>query len=215
MIYLRHKYFLIIYWSVFLIANCGKWPDIVNSKKDIDSLSVEVKSIRARGLPDKDIPSLIGLNNLRTIFFDHGNAVKDAKITDYGLNNLAIIQLPNLQRLMLGYCYNITNNGLQYIAKLKTIKNLSLMACTGIDDNGLQYLVEMSSLEWLDLRGCPKITDRGIIVLAEMKNLKEILLGGCKMVTPDGIQKLQALMPNCKVIKDEHEWSGHQAPRGY
>jgi hypothetical protein len=181
----------------------------------VESLSVEVTSIRARGLPDKDILSLIRLQNLKVIFFDDGQAVLDAQITDHGLKNLASIQLPNLKILMLGYCYNITNNGLRYAAKLKTIENLSLMACTGIDDNGLQYLVEMPSLERLDLRGCPNITDQGIMVLAKMKNLKELLFSGCKNITPEGVKRLQALMSNCKVEKDENEWSGHQAPRGY
>jgi hypothetical protein len=210
---LRCKLYFLSIIAFIIFADCGKWPDIVNTKNDVESLSTKVTSIRARGLPDKDILSLKRLQNLRVIFFDAGQAVLDAKITDRGLENLASIQLPNLKILMLGYCYNITNDGLRYAAKLKTLENLSLMGCVGIDDNGLQYLVEMPSLERLDLRGCPNITDQGIIILAKMKNLKELLFGGCKNVSPEGVKRLQGLMPNCKITKDEQEWSGHQVPK--
>jgi len=200
---------------MLLVSACGKWPDIVNTKGDVESLPEEVTSVRARGLSDEGIVSLKRLRNLRVIFFDAGRAALDAKITDRGLENLASIQLPNLKVLMLGYCYNITNNGLRYVARLKTLENLSLMACVGIDDNGLQYLVELSSLQRLDLRGCSNITDRGIMILSKMKNLKELLLGGCKRVSTEGFKRLQTLMPNCMVKKDEKEWSAHEAPRGY
>jgi len=68
----------------------------------------------------------------------------------------------------------------------------------------------MNNLSELDLRGCQGITDRGIADLANMKNLQWIQLGGCLNVTVNGVRKLQRLLPNAKVEKDEKEWSFHQ-----
>ncbi len=46
-----------------------------------------------------------------------------------------------------------------------------------------------------------------------MKNLQWIQLGGCLNVTDHGVRKLQRLLPNTKVEKDDEEWSFHQIPR--
>ena len=206
-----HILFVVVITS--LIFSCGKWPDIVNSKNDIMKLSPDVTSIRARGLPEEDFPSLKRLNSLKTLDFSGGHAIEDAKISDQGLLILSNLQLQRLDTLTLGYCYKITDAGLKDLPKMITLKWISLMACTGITDNGLRYLVPMSNLQAIDLRGCPNITNKGILILAEMKNLKGLLLGGCEKVTIGGAIKLRALMPNCKVIKDEKEWSRHQPPK--
>jgi hypothetical protein len=187
--------FIVVLW----INSCGKWPDIVNSKADIESLPLNTTSVRARGLSDDNIPALVRLQSLMHIYFDDGWAVEEAKITDKGLQYLSELKLPLLEHIMLGYCYKITDSGLQYLSKIKTLKGLGLRACTGITDRGLPHLVNLSSLEWLDLRESANITDTGIMTLANMKNLKDLLLGGCKNVSPEGIKRLQALMPNCKV----------------
>src|SRR6267143_4004891 len=71
------------------MAGCGKWPPIVNTKRDIERLPESERSIRARGLADSDIPSLARLRELRTLDFAGGNAVEPAKITDGGLAELA------------------------------------------------------------------------------------------------------------------------------
>ena len=46
--------------ALVLLCDCEKWPDIVESKTDIESLPLNVTSIRARGLSDDDIPFLKG-----------------------------------------------------------------------------------------------------------------------------------------------------------
>ena len=190
-----------------LLCACAKWPDIVESKADIESLPLNVTSIRARGLSDDDIPVLKRLQSLMHIYFDDGWAVKDAKITDKGLSYLSELQLPLLQVVMLGNCNKITDEGLKYIATIKTVKQLSLRSCTGITDEGLRNLTGMPNLQTLDLRNCQNITDQGIMNLKGIKQLRRVLLGGCKNVSAEGVKKLQELMPNCSVEKNDEEAS--------
>ena len=193
--------------ALVLLCACGKWPDIVESKKDIESLPLNVTSIRARGLSDDDIPFLKRLQSLMHLYFDMGHAVKDANITDKGLSCLSELQLPILQVVMLGNCNKITDEGLKHIAKIKTLKQLSLRSCVGITDEGLRNLTGMSTLQTLDLRNCQNITDQGIMNLKEIKQLQRMLLGGCKNVSAAGVKKLQELMPNCSVEKNDEEAS--------
>src|SRR5262245_34015259 len=93
---------LLVPIAVLLLPGCGKWPPIVNTKADIQRLAASEPSIRARGLPDSDIPSLARLTELRILDCSGGNAVKPAKITDEGLAELAKLDLPYLETLTLG-----------------------------------------------------------------------------------------------------------------
>jgi hypothetical protein len=161
-------------------------------------------------LADSDISSLAHLCQLRTLDFSGGNAVKSASITDIGLARLSKVDLPHLQTLTLGYCADITDAGLVHVGQMHTVSWLSLMACPQITDAGLLRLLTMRSLTALDLRGCPGVTDSGLQPLAVKTNWQTILLGGCSNVTAEGVARLQAVLPNAKVEKDENEWSYHK-----
>ena len=203
---------ILIYCIFFAVTGCGGYPDYMDSKGNIKWLPNKNadKTLYARCLADDDIPSLIRFKNIESLDFAAGWAVMDAKITDRGLQYLAEPSLlPALTWLNLGDCYNITDKGLLHIAKMNNLKGLLLFGCAKINDKGLLCLARMKSLETLDLRGCPEITDLGIMVLSEMNNLKYLRLGGCKKITIEGVQKIQTLMPNCKVNKDDVEWNSH------
>ena len=136
------------------LVGCGKWPPVVDSKRDIERLSPSTPSIRARALPDADIPALARLQQLRILDFSGGQAVTNASITDRGLAQLAALKLPQLETLTFGYSTNITDAGLVSIARMQSVKWLSLMVCQGITDAGLPLLLSMTNLTALDLRGC-------------------------------------------------------------
>ena len=191
-----------------MIQGCGKWPEIVDSKKDVMSLPEDITSIRARGLPDDAIPSLIRLQNLEILDFGGGHKRMAAKITDRGLVSLAGLQLPKLETLTLDHT-GITDDGLPEVAKMKTIHWLSLMACPRITDKGLSYLVAMTNLASLDVRGCVNITDKGLTNLKRMPFLKEVLLGGCESVSVHAIKDMQESLPGCRIEKDDKEWAAH------
>lgn len=192
-----------------LFQGCGYYPPSASSKVAIYRLSQKHVSLACRRLADEDIPALASRQNLQMLFFSTGNAIEEAKISDVGLQNLSRLDIPTLRLLDLGYCANITDNGLTYVRKMKSVKRLSLVCCPGISDRGLSNLRGMNGLRELDLRGNTRITDDGIAHLAVMRNLQMIELGGCENVTRAGVRKLQKRMPNTKVEKDEREWSFH------
>lgn len=195
---------------ILLFTGCGKWPPVVNNAGDIKKLSIDEKSLRARGLSDHDLYALERFKNLTILDFDGGWAVKEVKITDNGLSILSKLNLPIVETLALGHNNNITDIGLKHLVNMKSVKWLSLMICPNITDKGLNNLISMSTLEALDLRGCAAITDSGLEYLSQMKNIKQVLLGGCEKITSEAVIKLQVQLPNAKIEKDEKEWSYHK-----
>ena len=194
----------------FVLSGCGYYPPTADSRAEVLRLDQAHVALRVRGMPDEDIPSLASRTDLRMLFFSDGHAGMEAKITDRGLRELARLRLPDLHLLDLGYCDKITDAGLVHVCRMSTVTRLSLMECTGVTDGGLRNLQGMQNLQQLDLRGCPRITDRGLGHLAAMKNLRWVQLGGCPKVSPAGVKRLQALLPNATVEKDENEWRYHQ-----
>ena len=160
-----------------LTCGCGKWPVIVENRKDVESLSSDVTSIRARGLADKDVSSLIRLQYLETLDFGGGHKIMNARITDQGVKILASLNLPRLETLTLDHT-DITDAALPALAQMTTVHWLSLMACPAISDKGLFYLISMTNLVSLDVRECTNITDKGVAYLKAMPSLKEVLRDG-------------------------------------
>jgi len=186
------------------------WPPIVDSKKDVLDLSPSTVSVRARGLHDDDIPALSHLPLLEDLDFEGGWKVLAAPITDKGLVNLAALDLHRLGYLKLGYCTNVTDQGLRHIAEIPSVTWLSLEVCPRVTDAGLASLLTMTNLTGLDLRGCVGITDVGLEHLATKTNWQEIWFGGCPNVTTNAVSKLQRALPSAKVDKDDKEWSFHK-----
>jgi hypothetical protein len=186
------------------------WPPIVDSKRDIAALHPSTLKVRARGLPDADIPALNHLPLLEHLDFGAGRKALDARITDKGLASLASVGLQRLDFLMLGYNTKITDAGLAHIAKMHSITWLSLEVCPRITDAGLASLLTMTNLTGLDLRGCIGITDMVLERLAAKTNWQTIMLGGCPNVTTNAVGKFQRAFPKAKIAKDEREWSFHK-----
>ncbi len=201
---------ILLLFELVAVSGCGDWPPIVETKDDVQDLPATEPSIRARGMADSDIPSLARFRELRILDFSGGRAVKEANITDEGLERLAKLDLPHLETLTLGWCDKITDAGLAQVGQMQTITWLGLPACPQITDAGLPKLATARNLTGLDLRGCPSITDDGIQQLAAKANWKEIYLGGCPKVTAAGVARLQAALPNARIDKDDAEWSYHQ-----
>jgi len=189
------------------IGGCANWPPIVDSKSQIDRLDVNTVSVRARGLPDADIPALARLRQLKNLDFAGGMAVEDAAITDAGIEALAKLDLPELDCLNLGFNTRITNASLVHVATMDTLSMLLLPACPKITDEGLAPLLGMKRLVYLDLRGCQGITDKGLKSLAAKTGLHDLHLGGCRKLTDDGIAELQAKLPNLRIKKDDKQWN--------
>lgn len=187
----------------------SKYSRIVKSSNDLVKRDKAITQLSVRTFSDDDLFKLKQFGHLDYLDFYTGWGIQEAKITDAGLKILSELALPNLKCLMLGYCNKITDNGIEYLTKIKTLNYLSLVSCSSITDVGLEKLTLLTGLETLDLRGCKGITDRGLINLKAMKNLKEVMLGGCPNISSEGIEELRTYLPNSKINKDDQEWSQH------
>lgn len=181
--------------AFMLVAGCGSWPPIVEAAHDVEMLSAHEPSVRARALADSDIHSLGRLKDLEWIDFESGWGVKDARITDRGLEVLSTLRLPALRMVTLGRNENITDNGLVHLASMSPLDWVGLHHCPGITDEGLSYLAEHAVFEGLDLRGCDGITDAGLAHLTANKHLRRLWLDGCHNVTAEAVRKARAAMP--------------------
>lgn len=200
---------VIVFGIIYIPRHESKCSPIVNNSVDLQKRDKSLTQLRARSLSDADIMLLQQFSQLNYLDFSGGWKVEDAKLIDAGLKKLSELNLPKLEELMLGYCNKITDDGMQFVATIKTLKYLSLAPCPRITDVGLSNLISSTSLETLDLRGCTCITDRGLGYLNKMQHLKEILLGGCIKVTSTGMEELRKTLPTCKVEKNDREWAMH------
>lgn len=189
---------IILAMGLLLVA-CGKWPPIAHSAEDILKISENEPAVRVRGLVDNDIPALKHFKHLKILDFEGGWAVKNAKVTDKGLKLLSELELNELENLTLGFNDDITDDGLEYLVKLKTIKWLGLGHIPHISDVGLLSISSMTGLEGLDLRDCTQITDAGLMELAKLRNIKFLILEGCSKITTTGINALAAKLPEAKI----------------
>jgi hypothetical protein len=187
----------------------SKYSCIIDKSTDLQKRDKTLTSLHVRSLSDDDLIKIDKFANLDYLDFDSGWAVEEAKLTDSGLKNLSQLNLPKLEMIMLGHCNKITDEGMKYLAQIKTLKYLSLAACPRITDVGLSYLASSTSIETVDMRGCTEITDRGLGNLKRMPKLKEVLLGGCKNISQAGIEELRRALPQSKIEKDDQEWAMH------
>ena len=185
----------------------SKYSPSIESKSDFQMRDKSITQINVRSLPDNDIKLLSKFNELKLINFTSGWGATEEKITDSGLSILSELQLPKLEHLSLGYCSNISDKGLKYIAEIKTLKMLLLMSCEKITDEGIKNLTLLKNLEYLDLRGCNGITDESIKYFSEMISLKNLVLDGCKNISKNAVEKLQEILPDCNIKKNDKEWS--------
>jgi hypothetical protein len=195
--------------SVALLAGgCGH-PASPEDAEALRNLPADTRSIAARRLSDDAIPALVRFKHLSFLSFRLGRGGTDARISDVGLSRLAQLDLPTLTWLDLASCQNVTDVGLKHVAEIESLERLALNACQGITDEGLRHLATMDHLQLLDLRGCQGISDIGLEELAVMTNLRWLRLGGCENVSEEAVGKLQRVLPNCNVGKDDTEWSQH------
>ncbi|HUT47000.1 MAG TPA: hypothetical protein VMX36_11990 [Sedimentisphaerales bacterium] len=76
------------------------------------------------------------------------------------------------------------------------IKDRKAISSLNVTDEGLEYLSKLKSLERLTLRGA-KITDEGLQQLSEIPTLKWMDLQGCN-VTEQGLQRLRKKLPSLR-----------------
>jgi hypothetical protein len=87
----------------------------------------------------------------------------------------------------------MTDAVLRRIADLDHVTRLSLGSSQQLTDDGLQHLARMPQLESLNLSEYPggKLTDRGLEVLSHLPNLRKFEMTWQSGITDDGIAHLR------------------------
>lgn len=92
----------------------------------------------------------------------------------------------------------ISDAGLVHLKGLTNIQMLDLQD-TKISDAGLVHLEGLTKLDWLWLSDT-KVTDAGLVHLKALTKLRFLDLRATK-VTAAGVKKLQAALPDCRIIR--------------
>lgn len=121
--------------------------------------------------------------------------IESGKISDAGMPSVA--KLKSLKELWIKGS-PITDAGIEHLRGLTEMEKLILNGIP-ISDEGVKNFQDMTKLTWLSLSGCGGITDKSIDELQKLKSLKTLFVDMTK-ITPDGATKLQAALPECKVI---------------
>ncbi len=92
----------------------------------------------------------------------------------------------------------ITNRGLAAIPTTAQLRLLDV-GFTKVDDDGMTSLTKLRELRYVSFLGC-RVTDSGIASLARMTSLREVYLAETS-ISAAGVERFQALLPKCRVVR--------------
>ena len=93
---------------------------------------------------------------------------------------------------------DLGDDALVHIGKITTLKKLQLME-NQITNDGLKHLAGLAKLTHLDLRWNKQLDDGCVKHLAALKSLEELNVFQTK-ISADGVKRIEAALPQCKVI---------------
>ncbi|MDD3585937.1 MAG: hypothetical protein PHQ75_02030 [Thermoguttaceae bacterium] len=130
--------------------------------------------------------------------------LKKLSLTIRGKKNPLFAGLPlttiqTWEELHLSHCQGITDEGLASLLYNSNLHTLHLEELSQITDEGFRLLASLSCLESLKIERAAKITDNSVLALAEITGLKSLSIICCRRVTQSGIDRLQELLPQCKI----------------
>ncbi len=136
-----------------------------------------------------DFESIAACNKL-TMLLLHGTDIRDEQLP-------ALAKLHGLVVLDLSQNPTISNGGLAALAGLQRLESIDLSA-TGVSGDGIAALRQFGCLKRLHLDNL-HIDDNDVEALGELKTLDQLSLAGTK-ITVRGRQRLQALLPKCRIF---------------
>lgn len=111
---------------------------------------------------------------------------------------------PNLEKIVIPCCSNITDKGVEYLTKCEALKYIKLSSCSLLTAESVRLVSRVKTLEHLDLTNylCP-VTDY-LPYLLKSKQLKVLSLKGC-IITRGDINELKSHLKYTKLIIDPPE----------
>ncbi|KAF4520640.1 hypothetical protein B566_EDAN007506 [Ephemera danica] len=102
--------------------------------------------------------------------------------------------VPNVERLNLSGCFNITDSGLAhaFACHLPSLTQLDLSLCKQVTDSSLGRIAQyLRNLEVLELGGCCHVTNTGLLLISwGLRKLRRLNLRSCWHVSDQGIGHL-------------------------
>lgn len=98
-----------------------------------------------------------------------------------------------MKRLQIGFDSSVTDEGLAYLAGMKSMEVL-LVSGQGITDAGLVHLDKMGSLWSLAIHG--SLTDQGLRQIEEMKSLGSVTINSRMKIGSSAVARLRRSLPN-------------------
>jgi F-box and leucine-rich repeat protein 14 len=113
-----------------------------------------------------------------------------SQLTDEGL--VAISKFPALRELKLGECDKVTaTTGFRHLAaNCKNLANLDIHQVSSVNDDVLDSISQLPQLDYLRLASCNNFTGQGLKNLAKAPALKKLKLDSCNSVTFETLQNL-------------------------
>jgi hypothetical protein len=171
-------------------------------KKPLDKLPELLSQLSFNEFDRLEKLDLSGITGLNYGFLAPIAGLEELSLTNAGLNDDSLSQLPKLpelKRLVLDG-NEIRGQGLMALSGQPALVELSL-GCPTLIDLTAEKLAELKQVKRLSLSGS-SLGDEGIKHLEGLKNLESIDLRQTK-VTAAGIDRLQKALPKCKI-----DWDG-------
>jgi internalin A len=207
--------------TVMFLMETGQMKNVGANRQITDAGLVHLRGLSQlqtldltyTGVTDAGLASLAGLRQLEELDLS-GTEITDAglvhlkglahlqnlnlwaatKVTDAGLVHLK--DLPKLQTLNVS-CTRVTDAGMVHIEEMGQLRELDLSGIQKITDAALPHLKGLSRLQNLNLMGT-NVTDAGLMHLRGMTQLQSLIVAATQ-VTAEGVQKLQKVLPKCKI----------------
>ena len=163
----------------------SKYPVLLNSSRDIANASINTDNISIGRLPIDDYPALVKFTKLKRVQFTtkEGTGANDDKLfalSQVGLTNLFDVNLLN--------CPQVTDRGIEHLARLPALRYLQLEG-TSIADAGCNILAMKRSVTGVNVANCRNVTLKGLIDLAHSQTLDEFGFT-FEQMTQDDVVKL-------------------------
>lgn len=130
--------------------------------------------LSVRGIGDDAIPALSRFKQLRSLNLSSGIKYDPQRVTERGFRELATLDLPNLETLLIARSDGVTDEAVEAISRIRTLRILHLIECQPFSARGIESLATLPHLELLDVRGCSQVDDASVPAMKSLHGLTTV-----------------------------------------
>lgn len=174
-------------------VNLSIWQDVLSTAtvEDLLRRNSTFDTMILHGVRRKhDVLALVARHFgrlLTDIDISESSAVDDMWLATLGA------ECPSIMKITACRCRNITNKGIQSIARRKgtALQVVKVAGCDGVSDDGVELLAKhCTRLRSIDFSGCSRVRDRSVYAISSLVGLRDIALDGCAEVSDEAVKQL-------------------------